>query len=282
MIQSVSWPWPVAAEAPQLEQLVRRARMSLLYRWRHGCWPDLDRPRSFNEWVQWRKLQRHDRLAPLCDKLYSKALVAERCGEHYCVPTLWAGARLPDHPPAAFPMMVKANHGCRQFRVVRGMHDWPSAQRLARRWGARTYGGWLDEHHYRAARRLVLVEPFLGQGNRLPEDYKVFVFGGRAAIIQHHVDRGTRRHRWTQFDRSWVRVGGADSNAAAPSTIGLMVEIAEQVAADYDFLRVDFYQVNGRLWFGEFCLFPGSGLEPITPATLDRQLGELWSGAVAR
>lgn len=281
-MQSLARPLNGVAPPQRLKILARRARISFLYRLRHGRWPDLDRPQSFNEWVQWRKLKGEHRLALLCDKLYAKTLVAERCGAEYCVPTLWAGTTLPDLPPGNFPMMVKANHGCRQFKVVRGMHDWPAARRLARHWVDRTYGEWLDEHCYRAARRLVLVEPFLGDGDRLPEDYKVFVFGGRAAIIQHHVERGTRRHRWTQFDQSWTRVGGAISAAPAPVTLAAMTKAAEHLAADVDFLRVDFYEVNGRLWFGEFCLFPGSGLAPIEPVTLDRQLGRLWSEARAR
>lgn len=276
-----------AAEQETLERIhggarsrLRRLRIGLFYWWRHKRWPDLDRPAMFTEWVQWRKLNdRADQLAMLTDKLYSKALVADRCGAHLSVPTVWAGMNLPDDPPGDFPMIVKANHSCGQVRVVRDLGDWRSAQRASRRWVSGTYGAMLDEVQYRAARQLILVEPFLGSANGLPDDYKVYVFGGRAAIVQHHVGRGTPTHRWTQFDRMWSRVGGARSEAGPPATLKEMLDAAERIAAGFDFLRVDFYEVDGRLWFGEFSLFPGSGLDPFEPAALDRQLGQLWSAA---
>ena len=270
------------ASAPiNLRDHFRRARISCLYCWRHGRWPKLDRPELFTEWVQWRKLNQgaDDPLARLTDKLFSKSLVDERCGADLCVPTLWAGTDLPEKPPGQFPLMVKANHGCGQVRVVRSPPDWRKARRASAFWMSRTYGSWLDEYHYRAARRLLLVEPYLTGQSGLPDDYKVYVFNGRAEVIQHHVRRGSRAHRWTQFDRHWQRVGGAISNAEAPVTLPKMIQAAERLADQADFLRVDFYEVDGRLWFGEFCLFPGSGLDPFEPVELDRRLGALWSQA---
>jgi hypothetical protein len=270
------------ASAPfNLQRDFRRARISCLYRWRHGRWPDLDRPELFTEWVQWRKLNQgpDDPLARLTDKLFSKSLVGARCGADLCVPTLWAGTDLPENPPGQFPLMVKANHGCGQIRVVRSLAGWRKARRAAARWVAGTYGSWLDEFHYCAARRLLIVEPYLADQGGLPDDYKVYVFGGRAEVIQHHVRRGSRAHRWTQFDVHWKRVGGAISIADAPVNLERMIEAAELLAGKADFLRVDFYEVDGRLWFGEFCLFPGSGLDPFEPIELDRRLGALWSQA---
>lgn len=265
-------------------QRFRRLRIGLLYWWRHGCWPDLDRPRLFTEWVQWRKLHDSDAdLAELTDKLHSKQVVAQRCGASLSVPTLWSGTELPVDPPGPLPLMVKANHGCGKFRVVRCRADWSRARQAARGWLGSTYGGLLDEFHYRAARRLILVEPFVGgEGGGLPDDYKVYVFGGRAAIVQHHHGRGTRGHCWTQFDREWRRIGGAVSDAKPAATLAEMLDVAERLAAGFDFLRVDFYEVEGRLWFGEFCLFPGSGLDPFEPVALDQELGALWSAARAQ
>lgn len=263
-----------------LSRYARRLRVGIVFWWRHGRWPNLDRPRLFNEWVQWRKLfDRSQALAELTDKLGAKDRVAGLGLPHLCVPTLWNGEVLPQCPPAPYPLMVKANHGCNSFRVVRNDADWAEARAAARRWVRRTYGAWLDEWHYQAARKTVLVEPFLGdQAGTLPEDYKVYVFNGCAAIVQHHVERG-RNHRWTQYDRDWCRVGGAPGAAPPPDNLHAMIRAAETLGAGHDFLRVDFYDVDGRLWFGEFCLFPGSGLDPFDPVDLDEALGRLWSAA---
>jgi hypothetical protein len=270
-----------AGEPARLAAGLRRLYVACLYMITHRRWPRLDQPRKFTEWVQWRKLyDSRVELARLTDKLFAKELVAGRCGAGTCIPTLWSGVELPTDPPAPLPLMVKANHGSGQFRLVRSARDWQRARRAARRWLRRPYGQWLGERQYRSARRLILVEPFVGgAGGRLPEDYKVYVFGGRAVAVQHHVDRGTRRHRWTQFDRSWRRIGGAPSDASPPATLEAMFETAERVARGADFLRVDLYQVEGRVMFGEFCLFPGSGLDPFDPVELDLWLGGLWSAA---
>ena len=128
-------------------------RVGLLYWWRHGRWPSLDAPRRFTEWVQWRKLNdRSPALARLTDKLHSKALAEARLGSRLVVPTLWTGERLPERPPAAFPFIVKANHGCGQFIAVRSDADYRYARRRAPSWLKRTYGALLDEWHYGAAR----------------------------------------------------------------------------------------------------------------------------------
>lgn len=253
----------------------RRLRVRALYFARHGRLPDLDAPVRFTEWVQWRKLDDRDRgLALLTDKLHAKTLAGE-----LAVPTLWSGTQLPTEPPADLPLIVKANHGCNQFIVVRSLADWQQARRIAPRWLDRSYGRLLDEWHYESARRLLVVEPFLGgAGAVLPNDYKVYVFGGRAEIVQLHVDRASR-HRWTQFDREWHPLSEDPIEAAPPATLAQMLAAAERLAGSRDFLRVDFYEVGGQLWFGEFCLFPGSGLDPFRPAGLDCHLGGLWRAA---
>ena len=56
-----------------------------------------------------------------------------------------------------------------------------------------------------------------------------------------------------------------------------MLEAAERLAGNHDFLRVDFYEIDGRPLFGEFCLFPGSGLDPFDPMSIDERLGALWA-----
>lgn len=258
----------------------RRLRLRTIYWWRHGLVPDLDRPVRFTEWVQWRKLYDcSNALAKLTDKLAAKDHAVARIGRDLSVPTLWSGTRLPRDPPAALPLLVKANHGCNQYRVIRTAADWRRARRRSAGWIRRTYGAWLDERAYRWARRLLLVEPFLGgDGAPLPVDYKVYVFGGQAALVQVHEARATRRC-WTQFDLGWNRIGGAESSARPPLNFAAMLHGAEACARGTDFLRVDFYEVDGRLWFGEYCLYPGSGLDPFQPDSLDFDLGRLWASA---
>ncbi len=256
-----------------------KARVPLTYLWRHHRWPDIEKPVLFTEWVQWRKL--HDRdlsLAKLTDKLFAKDYAADRIGIDSVVPTLWQGTQLPTLPPWQLPFIVKANHGCGQFVVVRCDADWQRARREAPGWLTKPYGYWLDEWHYTQARRLLLVEPFVGLTDALPIDYKIYVFQGVAQCIQVHLGRGSQ-HRWSQYDRDWnlLSIERQDENITPPSSLSEMLKGAECIASGRDHLRVDFYEVGGRAMFGETCLFPGSGLDRFHPASLDKTLGHYWS-----
>lgn len=255
------------------------ARVGLVYRWRHGRWPSLGSPRRFTEWVQWRKLNDRDPArSRLTDKSWSKHFASLLLGEQFVIPTLWEGQRLPSVPPWPMPFVVKANHGCGQWRVVRTPGDYRRVRVRSRRWLARRYGTWLDEWHYCGARRTIVVEPFVGSGETLPTDYKIFVIGGRAVMVQVHEGRG-QDHVWRQFDRHWRPLSRNARTAELPLSLASMLAAAETLAGEADFLRVDFYEVGGRPLFGEFCLYPGSGLDPFDPVELDDWLGALWSAS---
>lgn len=259
-----------------------KARVPLIYLCRHHRWPDVEKPALFTEWVQWRKLNDRDvSLAMLTDKLFAKDFAASRIGIDSVVPTLWEGTQLPTLPPWQLPFIVKANHGCGQFVVVRCVADWNRAQRESPGWLTRPYGYWLDEWHYTQARRRLLVEPFIGPADALPIDYKIYVFEGVARCIQVHLGRASQ-HRWSQYDRDWnlLSAGRQDKSIKPPSSLAEMLKAAECIASGRDHLRVDFYEVDGRAMFGETCLFAGSGLDRFHPFSLDRTLGQYWSNSV--
>jgi hypothetical protein len=257
--------------------VLRTARVGLNYGWRHRRWPMLAEPRRFTEWVQWRKLNDRDEArARLTDKLHGKGLAASVLGDDMVIPTLWQGCELPRLAPWPMPFIVKANHGCGQFVVVRNATDYTRARRQSPAWLRRAYGGWLDEWHYRVARRLLVVEPFIGRGGCFPLDYKIYVFSGRATMVQLHEGRGAA-HRWSQFDCHWRALSNLASSAPPPASLQSMIAAAERLGQGHDFVRVDFYEVEGRALFGEFCLFPGSGLDPFDPPAIDEWLGDQWS-----
>ena len=234
-------------------------------------------PTLFTELVQLRKLYDRDpRLSDLADKVAAKSFVAERLGAEWIVPTLWSGDRLPLAPPWPSPFVVKSRHGCNHTLLVRDDREpWAILRQRAHRWLARPYGGWLDEWLYREIPRGLVVEPFIGAGRDLPVDYKIYVFGGRAAFVQAHVDR-EHDHRWVVHDRGW-RPLDADAGAIArPSRLDDMLGAAEALARGFDFVRVDFYQPGDQPLFGEMSFYPGSGLDPFDPPELDVIMGGLW------
>ena len=266
--------------------LRERWRILLTYWWRHGHVPELDSPQLFTELVQARKLRGDDgAMAVLADKIAVKALVADRIGATWVIPTLWQGTMLPDRPVWSRPFVVKARHACnRNAFVFDATVDWAAVRRRAAGWMRSDYGYWLDEAAmYRAIPRGLLVEPFVGMPPVLPVDYKFYVFGGRVAYVQVHLGRGAR-HRWILFDRGWRRVSArsADADPIAPVSLARMIGAAETLAGTRDFVRVDLYEVRGRPLFGEMTFYPGSGLDRFDPVALDATLGALWTRATSR
>lgn len=268
--------------ASRLQRAWPRLRITLSYAARHGRLPDLGSPRRFTELVQRRKLtDRSPAHMALMDKLAAKAFAGATLGADWVVPTLWQGIDLPDTMPFDPPAIVKARHGCNQYAVLcsaPAAAEWRRLQRRAARWQRGPYGVWLDEWAYRGVPRGILAEPLLGGGLPLPIDYKIYVFDGRATHVQVHLDRAGR-HRWILHDRDWRPLVPAADRPAPPRSLAAMLAAAEALARGNDFLRIDFYEVDGRPWFGEFCLYPGSGFDPFAADRIDFELGALWLAA---
>jgi hypothetical protein len=260
-----------------------RWRVAVSYAWRHQRLPDLETPTRFTELVQLRKLyDRSVMQTQLMDKIAAKRLAGTALGPEWIVPTLWQGTELPAEIPFALPAILKARHGCNQYSVLcdpPGVRDWRRLQRLARRWQRVPYGIWLDEWAYRDVPRGLIAEPLLGGRLPLPIDYKIYVFGGQATHVQVHLDR-TGRHRWILHDRAWRPLVPCADHPEAPASLTAMLDAAEVLARGTAFLRVDFYEVDGRPYFGEFCLYPGSGFDPFAADWVDSDLGALWLAAL--
>lgn len=254
-------------------------RIHITHLWRHHRLCNLSRPARFNELVQHRKLYDRNLLLPaLADKLTVKPYVADRLGSEWVIPTLWHGAELPANPPWPRGFVVKSRHGCNQTAFVRSADDnWAAVQRNSRRWMRRDYGFWLDEWLYTHIPRGLLVEPFVGSTGTLPIDYKLFVFHGRVEFVQVHLQRETR-HRWIVFDRHWQRVSSPtpDPDPPRPHTLPALIEAAETLGRDFDFVRIDMYEVDRQPLFGEMTFYPGSGLGRFDPVSLDARMGACW------
>lgn len=279
-------PTAGAAASPDTAQdALARTRVLLTYLWRHGRLPDLAAAPRFTEQVQLRKLTDRDpRQTLLLDKIAAKTLAADRLGPEWATPTLWQGLALPDHAPFAIPAILKARHGCNQYAVLREAPSaaaWRTLQARAERWTARPFGFWLSEWAYRDVPRGLLAEPLLGGGPALPIDYKIYVFGGRATHVQVHLDRAGA-HRWVLHDRTFRQLVPSADCPTAPRSLPAMLAAAEELARGFDFLRIDFYEIDGKPRFGEFCLYPGSGLDPFAADWIDFELGALWRAAQAR
>ena len=256
------------------------AKRAVLYRRAHGRLPRRP-PRTFTEKVNWRVT--HDRrplIGVLGDKLAMKTHAAAVCPSLRIPDTFWSGTDVASFAAADLPAkwVLKPNHGTGRVHIATGRPDLADLRRITT--------GWLDEPLYRErgewvysqARRLLLAEEFLGSGAP-PVDFKFLVFGGRVRLVQ--VDTGRfGDHRRRLYTPDWTPVDVVEDVAAGPVTpppasLPRMIDVASQLGAAFDFVRVDLYDVDGEVWFSELTPYPGGGLDRFDPA-LDELLGGWW------
>ena len=258
-------------------------RINITYLWRHGRLPNLRNPRRFTELVQQRKLENRDiRMSIFADKVSAKERVKSKLGAAWVIPTLWEGRVLPDQPDWPMPFIVKARHGCNQNFICKNLEDWKYARKLSALWCNKTYGLWLDEWAYLSMERGIIIEPYLGSPGQYPVDYKFYVFAGKVRFVQVHLGRADD-HRWILFNPDWRRVSSTtyDKDPQPPRNLRFMITAAEKLADNFDFVRVDMYEIDGKPLFGEMTFYPGSGLDPFDPPYLDITIGAHWLRAQA-
>jgi hypothetical protein len=252
----------------------------------HRRFPNLDRPVTFNEKVEHRKLfDRDSRLPPLADKVIAKEHVARVLGAEWIIPTLWCGQALPPQPERNWPIpyALKGRHGSSMNLFVHSGQDedWESIERITSKWLSARYGRPTREWLYSQLQPGLLVEPYLGSAASPLPDYKIFVFAGHAHLIQVDQGRGLDHKQWF-YDRDWKRqpfeyacpAGPVD--LSPPESLDRMLWAAERLAEPFPFVRVDLYEIDARPVFGELTFYPNAGRIGFKPKAVDVELGRLW------
>jgi len=279
-----SLPKPVRFAAERqfvatLPLLPLRQRIMLTYYKSYGRFPNLRDPKLYSEKLQARKLSGVD-LTPYIDKIRVKDFVQERCGD-ICIPTLYAGDRLPPVEERTWPLpfVIKTNHASGTNIFVREAPDWRAIEAKLDQFLAHRHGEATGEVFYLKVRPRMLVEPIIGNGIDAPQDYRFFVAGGEVQFIG--LEQSPIDHRRVFYSRSWERLPIRDgypvgTNAERPQSLKQMVEIAETLGRDLGFVRVDLYEVDGRVYFGEMTFTPSAGYMRFEPPEVDAELGAKW------
>jgi TupA-like ATPgrasp len=258
-------------------------------KWRnaHGVFPRIFRPVTFSEKVLHRNLfERRDEFKQIADKAAVRSYVERRLGPEI-LPKLYHLTGDPDSIPfdeLPSRFVVKPTHGSGWVRVVTDKSTLDRAGLIA------VCADWLKRSYYRESREIVykgvepriLVEEFIDDGNgATPNDYKLFVFGGSVEYIQADLSRFDH-HKQLLYSPAWkkldVRYVGDDISGEVerPPHLREMIEAAEMLGRDWDFIRADFYDTAGRLYFGEITLTPNEGCVRFRPQEFDDYLGSLW------
>jgi hypothetical protein len=152
---------------------------------------------------------------------------------------------------------------------------------------------WLRNSYYRIPNKLAeyaykdivpkfFIEEFLETSNReIPSDYKFFCFHGECKIVQVDSER-FKVHTRDMFDLDWNLLPFTFTypNSAIiptrPKSFEEMIRIAESLSEGFDFIRVDLYNINGRIVFGELTNYPEGSLGKFSSREWDEILGSFW------
>lgn len=256
-----------------------------LFRTHMGKELDLKDPRTFNEKLQWLKL--HDRrpeYTMMVDKYLVRPYIARQLGEEYLIPLLqvWEDPDAIDFDALPDQFVLKCNHNSGLGMCIcedKAALDFAHVRAELRNGLAQDYYLTGREWPYKDVPRRIIAEQYMGHDI---SDYKFMCFDGRAECAFVCSERFSKDGlKVTFFDREWNvlpferHYPKSAVPIPRPENLEKMIAFAEQLSRGIPFVRVDFYEIEGRLYFGELTFYPGSGLEEFTPERADYELGAL-------
>lgn len=261
----------------------------LVFKGRVGYSLDLDNPTTFNEKLNWLKLNYHKNIfTKMADKYEAKLIVSDKLGEDYVIPTYGVYKSFDEIDFDTLPneFMMKVTHDSAGQIVCRDKTklDKKQARKTIEKALKQNYFLYNREWPYKNIPRRIIVEQFVPQlGNDNSIEYKVSCFNGKVKFVT--VCEGPaheeieRRHN-DHFDIDGNRIPFEATFKAAPHVtyppkcMGELIRLSEILAKDTPYLRVDWYDVNGKLIFGEMTFYTWGGFCMFEPKKYDKILGE--------
>ena len=242
-------------------------------RFRFGRKLDLKNPKTLADKVSWIELNTENPLAVTCtDKYAVREYVAQKGLGDALIPLCggpWSTVDEIniDELPKAFVM--KATHGCEMNYICkdRSKLDKVDFMTCAKKWLKEDYPRACVEPHYKKIPHRLYVEAFIGGFDGGVVDYKFHCFNGEPCFVLACSDRG-RSVKKNLYDLDWNPIPGIvgheknDHELPCPKLLGEMIEVSRVLAEDFEFVRVDLYEYNGKVLFGELTFSPASGVFP--------------------
>lgn len=262
--------------------------LKILYRSKMGSKLDLVHPKKYTEKIQWLKLNsRNDLMTMLVDKYRVRDYVKERIGEEYLIPMIdgpWK--RFDDIPLNELPneFVLKTNHDSGGVVICTDKNslDLESAKsKIEKSLGTNFYWRYREWPYKNVKPRIIAEKYMVDESGYELKDYKFFVFHGEVKALFIATNRMAETETcFDFFDRNFNHIPVKNGHPNATRTIEKpdnyeeMVELAEKLGKDFPHVRIDLYNINGRIYFGEFTFFHFSGITPFEPEEWDYKFGE--------
>jgi hypothetical protein len=256
---------------------------------------NLDNPETLNEKINWLKVNARTELHTQCsDKFAVREYVKNKVGDKYLVPLYLMTKNVIDIDPSklpAEPFIIKTNHDSGGGVVVKDKSEinWADLRKKMNKRLRKNYYYKSKEWQYKNIQPCIIVEKLLaGESGGLPFDYKLHCFNGKVNMIQVDTGRYTDNHHRNWYNKDWIRepykwsskigvnkfTDPSEEDVQKPRNLQLMITLSEVLAEEFDYARVDWYDVEGQLFFGEITFHHDGGVRPIIPHEWDRILGQ--------
>lgn len=251
------------------------------------CRLNLDDVNTFNEKIQYLKL--HDRnpnYIAMVDKVLAKEYVAAKIGREHIIPNIvvWDDIASVDFDALPNRFVLKCNHNSGL-----GMCICKDKTRLDKKKTLRALKAGFKQDYYKVSRewpykdvnRRILVEEYITDESMTElKDYKIHCFSGVPRIIQVDYGRFTDHHGrnlytpdWNFIDAGILYHQNKNHDIPRPKMLKKMIDIASTLSSGIPYVRVDLYQTEKQVYFGELTFYHGSGLEPFTSKSLEYEMG---------
>ncbi len=248
---------------------------------------NLNEPKTYNEKLQWLKI--HDRkkiYTTMVDKYEVKKYVKDIIGEEFIIPTLGIYNSFDeinfDELPDKF--VIKCTHDSGGLEIVKDKSkmDKEKVRKKINVFMKRNFFKVHREWPYKNVKPRIIIEQYM-EDNRTQElrDYKFYVFNEKVGMMMVATDRvggNTKMNFYdTEFNLLPFERGrpNTEKKLNKPENLQKMINFAEKLSKGTPHVRVDFYEVDGKLFFGELTFFPASGFSSFNPEEWDRKFGDM-------
>jgi hypothetical protein len=262
------------------------------FRIRNGYFPNFEKPKSFNEKVQVRKLYDDNPLFVTCsDKYLVREFVGDKIGFEYLIPLIYVGEDLTVDILKSLKKnyVVKTTHDSGNVFLVKENEsiDYNNVVHKIRDALKFDFGSMVHEPWYsKIEPKVIIEEMLLSELDIIPNDYKFHVFnsksGNATVILGVDFDRFTSLQSRSFFDEQGnsieMEIDYPNRKCKLPNIDNLneMFKIAKVLGSSFDYVRVDLYSVNNKIFFGELTFAMASGFAIFKSKEKDFEFGSYW------
>jgi len=255
------------------------------FRLRMGTKLNLENPQTFNEKLQWLKLNyRKAELTQMVDKYEAKKYVANLIGDEHIIPTLgvWNSFDEIDFESLPNQFVLKTTHDQGGVVICRNKNDFDiikAGQKIKKHLKSQHY--YLSrEWPYKNVKPRVIAEKYMvDESTKDLIDYKFFCFHGQPKALFVATERQTGKVKFDYFDMKFNRLNlsqvydSSKSFIEKPKNFDKMIELASALSTNHPHVRVDFYDIKGKIYFGELTFFQHGGHQKLHTEEWDYSVG---------